>query len=95
VIGLKAVGIQAIVAKSFARIFYRAGLNQGLMLIESPESIMAYKKGDDITVDVKNGSIKINDQMFSFSALPARILAIRNAGGLLPYIREKLQENKD
>jgi len=95
VIGLKAVGIQAIVAKSFARIFYRAGLNQGLMLIESPEAIMAYKKGDEITVDVKNGSIKINDQMFSFPSLPPRILAIRDAGGLLPYIREKLQENKD
>lgn len=91
VVGLKAVGIQAILAKSFARIFYRAGLNQGLILIECPEAVMAYEEGDEITVDVKNGNISINEHMFSFPPLPERILAIRDAGGLLPYIREKLQ----
>ena len=46
VVGLKAVGVQAIVAKSFARIFYRAAINQGLLLVECADAVDAYKDGD-------------------------------------------------
>jgi 3-isopropylmalate/(R)-2-methylmalate dehydratase small subunit len=94
VVGLKAVGIQAVIAKSFARIFYRAGLNQGLVLVECEQAVNAYKEGDNVCVDVKNGRISVGDKIFSFPPLPENILAIRNAGGLLPYIRTKLQEKK-
>ena len=48
-LGLKAVGVQAIVAKSFARIFYRSSINQGLLLVECPDAVDAYKKGDEVT----------------------------------------------
>ena len=91
VVGLKAVGIQSIVAKSFARIFYRAGINQGLILIECPQAVDAYTTGDKMSVDVKNGRITVNKRMFPFPPLPTSILAIRDAGGLLPYTRKKLQ----
>jgi len=82
VIGLKTVGIKAVIAESFARIFYRSAINQGLILIECPEAVKAYSKGDEIILDVKT---------FKFPKLPKEIIAIRDAGGLLPYTRDKLE----
>lgn len=92
VVGLKAVGIKAVVAESFARIFYRASINQGLLLIECPEAVKAYSKGDNIELDVDNGKIVVSGKMFSFPKLPKEILAIRDAGGLLAYTRSKLKK---
>ena len=59
VIGLKAVGIAAVVAGSFARIFYRSAINQGLLLIECPKAVSAYHEGDVVSLDVKNGIIMV------------------------------------
>ena len=92
VVGLKGVGIKAVVAESFARIFYRASINQGLLLIECPEAVKAYSKGDNIELDVDNGKIIVSGKMFSFPKLPEEILAIRDAGGLLAYTRSKLKK---
>ena len=94
VVGLKDVGIEAIVAKSYARIFYRAAINQGLILITCPEAIDAYQKGDTVTLDIGAGTITVGEQTFNFPKLPDKILAIRDAGGLLPYTRKKLEEGK-
>ncbi|MDJ0763935.1 MAG: 3-isopropylmalate dehydratase [Myxococcota bacterium] len=90
-LGLKAVGIQAIVAKSFARIFYRSSINQGLLLVECPEAVDAYNAGDPVTFDAQNGKITVAGKEFSFPKLPPEILAIRDAGGLLPYTRAALK----
>ena len=90
-LGLKAVGVQAIVAKSFARIFYRSSINQGLLLVECPDAVEAYNKGDDVSMDAKEGIIKVAGKEFSFPKLPPEILAIRDAGGLLPYTRAALK----
>ncbi len=60
VVGLKAVGIQAIIAESFARIFYRAAINQGLLVIECPPAVKAYRDGDTVTVNADNGEILVN-----------------------------------
>ena len=57
VLGLKAVGTTAVVAKSFARIFYRAAINQGLVLIEAPDAVDAYNDGDEVALDVEGGKI--------------------------------------
>ncbi|MBN1390069.1 MAG: 3-isopropylmalate dehydratase [Candidatus Thermoplasmatota archaeon] len=90
VLGLKAVGVQAIIGKSFARIFYRAAINQGLILIEAPEAVDAYREGDEIELDLEGGRIKIGGKEHSFPRLPDQILEIRDAGGLLEYTRKKL-----
>jgi len=92
VVGLKAVGIRAVVAESFARIFYRAAINQGLVLIECPDAVRAYSGDVDVELDVDNGKIVVDGKVFSFPKLPDEIIAIRNAGGLLPYTRSKLKE---
>ncbi|UCH72402.1 MAG: 3-isopropylmalate dehydratase [Thermoplasmatales archaeon] len=94
VVGLKAVGIKAVVAESFARIFYRAAINQGLVLIESPDAVKAFSEGDTVALDIDDGKIIVNDKTFSFPILPKEIIAIRDAGGLLPYTRSKLKKNK-
>jgi len=78
--------------ESFARIFYRASINQGLLLIECPEAVKIYSKGDEVSLDIEKGMIKVGDKSFSFPKLPKEILAIRDAGGLLPYTRKKLEK---
>ena len=94
VVGLKAVGIKAVVAESFARIFFRAAINQGLVLIECPEAVKSYTEGDNVELDIDNGRIVVGGKTFSFPRLPKEIIAIRNAGGLLNYTRDKLKNKK-
>ncbi len=93
-VGLKAVGVSAIVAESFARIFYRSSINQGLLLIECPDAVKVYREGDTVSLDVENGKIIVSGKSFSFPKLPKEILAIRDAGGLLAYTRAKLKNKK-
>jgi 3-isopropylmalate/(R)-2-methylmalate dehydratase small subunit len=92
VLGLKYVGIKAVIAESFARIFYRSAINQGLILIESPDAVKAYNSGDKISLDIEKGTITINNKQFTFPKLPKEIVAIRDAGGLLQYTRNKLEK---
>ncbi len=93
-LGLRAVGISAVVAKSYARIFYRAAINQGLLLIECPEAVDAYSEGSSVEIEIEKGEIKINDKAFKFPTPPKEILAIRDAGGLLEYTRQKLAQHR-
>jgi 3-isopropylmalate/(R)-2-methylmalate dehydratase small subunit len=91
-VGLKALGIKAVVARSFARIFYRSAINQGLVLVECPQAIEAYRQGDEVDVKPEAGKITVGDKEFTFPKLPPEIIAIRDAGGLLSYVREQLKE---
>ncbi len=94
VVGLKAVGISAVVAQSFARIFYRSAINQGLILIECPNAVKAYTDKSIVNIDVDSGKIMIDGKEFIFPKLPKQIIAIRDAGGLLNYTRDKLKFKK-
>jgi 3-isopropylmalate/(R)-2-methylmalate dehydratase small subunit len=87
--------VAAIVAGSFARIFYRASINQGMLLVECPDAVAAYKEGDKVSLDAEGGKIQVGDKTFSFPKLPAEIMAICEAGGLLPYTRAMLRKKKD
>jgi 3-isopropylmalate/(R)-2-methylmalate dehydratase small subunit len=91
-VGLKALGIKAVVAKSFARIFYRSAINQGLLLIECPEAVEAYREGETLEVEPDRGLIRVGSRELRFPKLPPEILAIRDAGGLLDYVRKELVE---
>ena len=79
-------------AKSFARIFYRAAINQGLLLVECPDAVDAFKEGDAVELDAQGGSVAVGGKAFSFPKLPPEILAISEAGGLLPYTRAALKQ---
>ena len=93
-LGLRAAGIEAVVAKSFARIFYRAAINQGLLLVECPAAVDAYRDGQAVSFDARGGVITVAGTKYAFPALPPAILAIRDAGGLLEHAREKLRRER-
>ena len=94
VVGLKAAGVAAVVAASFARIFYRAAINQGLLLAECPEAVEAYGDGDEVALDATAGRITVGGRELGFPSLPPEVLAIRDAGGLLPYARRELEAGR-
>jgi 3-isopropylmalate/(R)-2-methylmalate dehydratase small subunit len=93
-LGLKAVGIGAIVAESFSRIFYRASINQGLLLIECPKAVKAYNDGDAVEVDAPSGTVLMGGKQYTFPKLPPEMMAIMKAGGLLAYTRERLKHRQ-
>jgi 3-isopropylmalate/(R)-2-methylmalate dehydratase small subunit len=93
-LGLRAAGIEAVVAKSFARIFYRAAINQGLLLVECPPAVDAYREGEEVVLDATGGTVAVAGVAYPFPALPSEILAIRDAGGLLEYARAKLRKER-
>ncbi len=95
VLGLKAFGIKAVVAESFARIFYRTAINQGLILIENPEAVKAYTGSEEVNLDLEKGELVVGGKKFSFPSLSPEINAIAEAGGLLEYTRQKLKDRKN
>src|SRR5512136_1543812 len=66
VTALKYIGIAAVVAKSFARIYFRNGINQGLLLITCPEAVEAAQPGDLIKINLNNNVIRLNGNEYSF-----------------------------
>jgi len=92
VVGLKAAGVQAVIAKSFARIFYRSAINQGLLLVECPDAVDAFAGAEEVSLDVRGGKVVVGGRSFSFPPLPAEIIAIRDSGGLLEHVRARLSK---
>ena len=88
---LKYAGVQAVVAKSFARIFFRNAINQGLPVLQSEEAVDGIEDGGEIEIDFDRGSIKTARGDFSFPAFPESVMGILEAGGLIPYTKKKLE----
>lgn len=90
-IALKEAGIAAVVAESFARIFYRNAINQGLPALVCPGIKQGFKTGDKISVDFVKGEIKnlSSGKIFMAQPLPGFILEILKAGGLVPYMKKR------
>ena len=86
---LKAAGVAAVVAGSFARIFFRNAVNQGLPLVQA-NLIGQLKSGDDITIDFGTGEITHPGGKTHFPSLDPSVQAILDAGGLIPAVRRKL-----
>ena len=85
---IKALGIPCIIAKSFARIFYRNALNNGLLLLEQPELHDVVKGGDTITVTV-NEDVDYNGKKYPIASLPENLMEIIEAGGLVKAMRRR------
>ncbi len=91
---LKYAGIQAVIARFFARIFFRNAINRGLPALQSGEAVDSIETGEEIEIDFVSGNIKTEKGVFAFSPFPESVLGILNEGGLIPYTRKKLKGKK-
>jgi 3-isopropylmalate/(R)-2-methylmalate dehydratase small subunit len=87
---IRGVGVQTVIAKSFARIFYRNAINNGFYLIESADAVEKIKNGDELEIDYKTGLIrnKTAGVDIKFNLLPDFALEIIKDGGLLEHIKK-------
>lgn len=90
-IAIKACGISCVIAKSFARIFFRNAINIGLPILECPDAVSEVSDGSLLEIDLSTG--KINDlvtgKVYQATPFPPFLQAIISAGGLMNYIKEK------
>jgi 3-isopropylmalate/(R)-2-methylmalate dehydratase small subunit len=90
-IAIKAAGISCVVAKNFARIFYRNSFNTGLPIFESAEAVDGIREGDEIEVDADRGIIRnlTTNKEFAAMPVPAFMQELITAGGLMAYTKKK------
>jgi 3-isopropylmalate dehydratase small subunit len=93
-IAIKGSGTAAVIAKSFARIFYRNALNIGLPIFESPEAVDGIEDGDEIEVEAASGTIRnvTKGTRYQSAAFPPFMQSLIEAGGLQPYVEKRLAE---
>ena len=89
-IAIKALGIQCVVAESFARIFFRNSINIGLPIAECPDAAREAGEGDELEMDFTQGRIvnHTRGRAYSFPPFPAEIRRIIDAGGLMAFARQ-------
>lgn len=91
-IALKAAGIAAVIAPTFARIFYRNAFNMGLPIFELSESI-DIKEGDEVSVDMNAGTVtnKSTNKVYNFTPIPAFMQELVDAGGLMNFAQKEMK----
>ena len=89
---IKAAGVACVIAKTFARIFFRNGINIGLPLLECPEAVDGISQGDELEVDIVKGEIKnlTTGKTFLAKPYPDFMENIIKCEGLIEYTRQKL-----
>lgn len=88
---LQALGVRAVIAASFARIYYRNAINSGLMVIECPAAIEHIQHGEHITLNFDASTLTCTAGTFSFPKLPPSVQGIMQAGGLIAYLKAAYQ----
>ena len=90
-IAIKACGVSCVIAKTFARIFYRNAINIGLPILECPEAVDGIKEGDTVSVDFNTGIItnETTGQKFQGEPFPEFMQNIINQNGLVNYLKNK------
>jgi len=96
-IALKEAGISCIIAKSFARIFFRNAINIGLPIFESSEIFGESIQGDILEVSTESGSIKnvTNENIYKIAPLPEFIQKVISLGGLNEYVKEEVKRRNN
>jgi 3-isopropylmalate/(R)-2-methylmalate dehydratase small subunit len=96
-IAIKASGVAAVIARSFARIFFRNAINIGLPVLVSPEAANEIAAGDELEVDLAAGTIRdiTRGKTYQAQPFPQFLQDIIAAGGLIPYTRRRLGIGRD
>ena len=90
-IALKAAGVSAVVAKSFARIFYRNAFNTGLPIFELAETD-AIKEGQSISISMESGEVKNGTHTYKFTPIPPFMQELIGCGGLMNYAKKEIMK---
>lgn len=92
-VAIKESGVPVVIAASFARIFYRNGINVGLPLLEIGDDVEKIHAGDQLRIDISTGKIEnlTTGDIFQAPPLPGFIQDIAKAGGLINYVKGKMQ----
>ncbi len=95
-LAIKAAGVSCVIAKSFARIFFRNAINIGLPLLECGDAVANTEAGDILEVDIANGEIKnlTKNKTFTAEPYPEFMSGLISAGGLIEYTRERLANRR-
>lgn len=90
-IAIKAAGVSCVIAKSFARIFYRNAFNMGLPIFESVEVADDISAGDEVEVDVDSGEVRniTKGKTYKAQPIPPFMQELINAGGLMKHVAKK------
>ena len=88
---MKAWGIGAVVGRSFARIFYRNCINLGLPAIVCAEAVVAAADGSEIRIAAEEGRVEVDGQEFSSPVLPPFVTDMLRRGGLVEYVKRRLE----
>lgn len=93
-VAIKAAGVSCVIAKSFARIFYRNSINMGLPILECPDAVDGILDGDKVSVDADTGTIvnETTGATFHAQPFPSFIQEIINAGGLVARTKKKMAQ---
>jgi 3-isopropylmalate/(R)-2-methylmalate dehydratase small subunit len=84
--------VSAVIAKSFARIFFRNAINLGLPVLECPEAVEAIEAGDELEVDLASGKIRdlTTEEVFTAKPFEPFMMELLEAGGIIEYTKRKL-----
>jgi 3-isopropylmalate/(R)-2-methylmalate dehydratase small subunit len=95
-LAIKTSGVSCVIAKSFARIFFRNAINIGLPLLESEEAVDGISKGDTVEVDLEKGVINnvTTGRKFTAKAYPEFMSQLVKTGGLIEYTRQRVTSKK-
>jgi len=93
-IAIKASGASAVIAKSFARIFYRNAFNMGLPIFEAPLAVDGIDAGDLLVVDMRNGTLRneTKEREYAFAPVPLFMQELVAAGGLLNFMAARRKD---
>ena len=92
---IAANGVRCVIAKSFARIFFRNGFNSGILLLQNDEIQSACKEGDIVTVDVEKNTISVNGKEFTAKKVAENLFEIVHDGGLIEHRKKLIRQKRE
>ncbi|MEF2978467.1 LeuD/DmdB family oxidoreductase small subunit [Subtercola sp. YIM 133946] len=88
------VGVKAVVARSYSRVFFRNAINTGLVAVECPSAVDAIREGDEVWVDHAAGTVTVGESSYQFAPFPPVLREILEAGGLVEHLMKNFAKEK-
>jgi len=95
-VAIRGAGISLVIADSYARIFFRNAINMGYPILQSPQAAEAIQEGDELEVDLEEGIIRdlTRSDEYRAEAFPQFMNELLRMGGLVPWVRKRLEERR-